>query len=162
MATVPLSKGKVALVDDEDYEWLMQRRWYYVSTRSGYASTRETNAQGRPITIYMHRLILNAAPDQQVDHINHDTLDNRRCNLRLATKTQNRQNQTKHRLYQGRATSSQYKGVSWCNFRKKWTASITKDRIRKWLGAFTDEIEAARAYDSAAREHFGEFAHTNF
>lgn len=145
MKEIPLTKGKVTLVDDADYAWLLQQRWRF---RSGYARSDKTS---------MHRLIMNAPRDMEVDHINGDTLDNRRKNLRLATVKQNRMNRSKHKI-----TSSQYKGVSWEKRSSKWRARIKLNRKFIYLGIFASEIDAANAYDKAAHIYHGEFARANF
>jgi hypothetical protein len=104
----------------------------------------------------MHRQIMQAPAGLDVDHINGDRLDNQRGNLRIATRQQNCWNTTKRK---GNYTSP-YKGVSWR--RGQWAAYITVSNRQRPLGKFADPIEAARAYDCAAREMFGEFAYLNF
>ena len=109
------------------------------------------------ITIYMHRLILDVDKKIYIDHVNRDGLDNRESNLRIATRSQNAMN-TNKRNY----GSSKYKGVGWSSERGKWRAVICKDGLRKHLGYFSVEEDAASAYDEAAIEWFGEFAAPNF
>ena len=92
-----------------------------------------------------------------VDHINGDRLDNRRFNLRLCTNQQNQMNKTKRV-----GSSSRFKGVYFQKTSRKWVAAIQKDRKLKHIGLFSDELDAARAYDAAAKEAFGEFAWLNF
>jgi len=104
----------------------------------------------------MHRLLLGTLPGLEPDHINGDGCDNRRCNLRFCTHSQNIMNKRK-RL----GCSSIYKGVSWRKARRKWAAYIRVDGRLKHLGYFGDESEAARAYDKEARKHFKEFAKPN-
>ena len=106
--------------------------------------------------IFMHRLIMNAPPGKVVDHFNANRQDNRRANLRLCSQAQNIRGRRKFR------GTSQFKGVSWNKRIRKWVASIFCDGKYIWLGHFGDEVEAARAYDKAARELFGEYARLNF
>jgi hypothetical protein len=106
----------------------------------------------------LHRLLLNAPPELQVDHINGDGLDNRRSNLRLATGSQNQGNSRKRRD----GVTSQYRGVSWNKRAGKWQALLRREGKLQYLGYFSDEEAAARAYDAAALEQWGSFARLNF
>jgi AP2 domain/HNH endonuclease len=103
----------------------------------------------------MHRMILEGYPF--VDHVNGNGLDNRKANLRQATA----QEQAWNRKKQGNC-SSKYKGVCWSKHARKWVVHIKIDYQQVYLGYFKDEVEAALAYDEAARKNFGEFARTNF
>lgn len=147
---IPLTKGQFALVDDADYDWLMQWKWCYAAV--GYAVSR---IQGR--VVYMHRLIAGSPQGMEIDHVDHDKLNNCRSNLRIATRAQNNGNRLKQPN-----TTSRYKGVAWYKAQGRWRAMIHRDDRPIFLGYFDDEIEAARAYDRAARELFGDFAKTNF
>jgi len=159
MITIKLTNDGVALIDEYDEELLRQYSWYWVDflgtgTKYAYAWSRISE---RPVA--MHRLILKLVPHdgKQVDHINGNGLDNRRCNLRLCTTQENHRNMTKQRgVY-----SSQYKGVSYREDRKKWQAYIIVDNKKRSLGTFAEEREAAKAYDEAANSLFGEFAYLN-
>lgn len=154
---IPLSRGLYTLVDDEDYEWLSQWKWYASGVEWIYASRSKRG--GSPWTIHMHRLVLgivDAPSSVFVDHIDGNTLDNRRTNLRI---TDNKGNQGNRKISGG---TSRYRGVSWNKQHGKWGARICRNRKVHWLGSFTEESEAARAYDIAAVEHFGEFARLNF
>lgn len=150
MKYIPLTKGKSALVDDEDYEYLNQWKWSYAN--EGYA-VRSTRVQGKQYTRYMHREL--SGCEGRTDHKNQDKLDNRRENLRPATSSQNRVNRPSLNH------TSSYKGVS----KKKndrWQAYIGKDNKILWLGTFDSEIHAAMAYDLWAKELHGEYAYLNF
>lgn len=108
-------------------------------------------------TSYIHRFILEIPSEFQCDHINGDGLDNRRCNLRIVTNTQNKMNQ--HKI---QAHSSSFKGVCWDKSRNKWTVSIKFNDKQIHLGRYINEIDAAKTYDEAAKRLFGEYARPNF
>lgn len=155
---IPLTQGYVALVDDADYEWLSQWKWHVAKNKSHatpYAHRAIVGTHGKKLL--MARAILDAPAGLCVDHINGNTLDNRRCNLRLATVSQNTAN--RHAV---RPSSSPFTGVSWNKQRSMWKAQIEHMGKGQYLGLFADEEDAARAYDAAARLHFGEFAKLNF
>jgi len=106
----------------------------------------------------MHRIIINAPEDMFVDHINHNGLDNRKANLRLATPADN----ARYARYPKINTSSKYRGVWYNKQRKKWRATIVVNRKRKHLGYFKDERQAAHAYDESAKKYYKDFAILNF
>jgi hypothetical protein len=157
MAEVLLAnKGLVALVDDDDLAIVEGIRWY--ATRNERAnSTWYAIAQG---SVYMHRLLMGFPKGLTVDHINGNGLDNRRANLRIATRSQNLANRGIQR--QRRPKSSRFKGVCWDRSRGLWTAYIVVAARQKSLGRFTSEADAAHAYDAAALDTWGEFARPNF
>jgi len=158
-ATIALTRGRIALVDAGDYEFLSQYKWTAVLIgRKGYKYwSAQTKIGGR--SVFMHRLIMAAPNDLQVDHKNQNTLDNQRSNLRLCTNSQNQAN----RPLSKRNTSG-YRGVVLDRSVVKniWRAQIRINRKRLHLGNFAASEDAARAYDEAARFHFGEFATLNF
>ena len=160
MHLVELTRGRFAIVDDVDVDLVRGYAWSVRSGASGtmYASSvlREADALNGPKTLTMHRLIMQPPNGWEVDHINGDGLDNRRCNLRICTRTQNARNV---RAQQG---SSSFKGVSWIRSAKKWRAGIRASGKKIYLGQFDAEEDAARAYDDAARTLHGEFAWLNF
>lgn len=144
--------GVKALVDDADYGYFSQWNWYVDS--KGYAK-RDTEVAGRRFSWKLHRMVA-AVPDGIiVNHINGNPLDNRRANLRTVTPRQNCLNRTARK---GR----KYKGVYKNAKAATYTARIISNGKHIYLGSFRDEIEAAKAYDAAAKEHHGEYAKLNF
>ncbi len=159
MAEIRLISGDVAFVDDEDLSMASQYRWSpsRVNGVTKYAMTSVRDANGKGRTVYMHRLIADAPKRVEVDHINCDGLDNRRANLRLASRSENACN-----VLKTAGRSSMYRGVSWYKALSKWEAYIMKGKKQKLIGRFESETEAALAYDANARELFGDFARLNF
>lgn len=148
MKEIELTKGYVAIVDDEDYERVNQYKWTLNKQKhTSYAKTRIDNK-----VIYMHRLIMNE-PNMKVDHIDCNGLNNQKDNLRLATNSQNSSNKSGL----NKNNTSGYRGVRWRKDRNKWSAEITYNKQKIALGHYTDIKEAARAYNAKARELFGEF-----
>ena len=156
MKEIKLTQGKVALVDDADYEWLSSWKWCANRSHRGWYATRDCY-DGPHTRVRMHRVIMDAQPGEQVDHINGNGLDNRRENLRICSHSENQHNAAKRR-----GCSSRYKGIYWHKGHGKWVARVWLTGSQHSLGLFTDEVEAARVYDDAAREKFGEFARLNF
>lgn len=150
MKEIRLTQGQVALVDDEDYEALARFKWQAIwnATAQTYYARRSSG----PGKVYMHRQVTDALVGEEVDHINHNGLDNRRGNLRRCSVAQNRRNARKRAR-----CSSQFKGVRWNKQAGKWQAMIMK----RHLGFFADETKAALAYNKAARQEFGEYALLN-
>ncbi len=155
--SIPLIHGGNTLVDEEDYEHINQWEWFQHS--AGYAArnpkTSEIRGQKRKL-VFIHRIVMNMKIGEITDHINGNTLDNRKCNLRICTASQNAQNKKPCLKF-----SSQYKGVSWNKKRKRWRVSIKKDGKAYELGRFKNEIDAAKAYNEAAKKLFGPFARLN-
>lgn len=146
--------GKFAIVDNEDFERLSQYKW--LLTHLGYAY-RSSFANGKQTQFWMHREILNAQKGFDVDHVNRDRVDNRKANIRIATRSQNKCN-----AVGCKDGSSQYKGVGWHKATKKWRATLMINYKGMYLGIYSTEVEAAKAYDKAAKKHHGEFARLNF
>jgi hypothetical protein len=151
MQLIPLTKGKFAIVDDEDYPALACQKW--TAHNGGYAYRMNADRSG----VLMHRLITNAPAGMDVDHINGDGFDNRRANLRVGTHAENMRNQ---RI--GKAGHPLFKGIHFEKQRQVWQAHITINYKHRYLGSFETAEQAAVAYDTAARELFGQFARTNF
>jgi len=157
---IPLTKGKYAIVDEKDYEYLMKWKWYALKSKNAfYAARRQKNSEkeegDKEKLIFMHRVILDAPKGMEVDHINGEGLDNQRSNIRLATHAQNMANRKPW-------GTSKYLGVYWEKHRSKWRAQIRKSGKGKKLGIFKEEEDAARAYDVAAKKYHKEFANLNF
>lgn len=153
MKKIPLTQEKFALVDDTDFDKVNQFKWYarQIKNRYWYALRRD----GENPTLGMHRFIISCPDGFDVDHRDGNGLNNRRRNLRVCTRSQNTQNIQKSYGY------SKYKGVSYHIRIKKWIATLGLGYKMLHLGYHDREIDAGKAYDNAAKEHFGEFAHTN-
>ena len=159
MKQIKLTQGKVALVDDSDYEELSKYKWYASRYKNiWYAERMGKLVSGKKCVIRMHRQILNLTykDNKYVDHRNHNGLDNQKNNLRVCSQAQN----CYSKRHQNSKTSV-FKGVSLCNKKRRWRASITYKNKHKFLGYFDIEIDAAKAYNEAAKEYFGEFAYLN-
>ena len=154
---IPLTRGFVALVDAKDIPLVSGSLWLaHESSRGRIYAAR--NAPGRGI-IYLHRVI-GCAP--RLDHINGDTLDCRRVNLRPATVIENNRNSAAKHARRVSPMPSRFKGVSWEKRRHAWVAYIGEGGRHHYLGLHKDEEAAARAYDAAAIDRYGEFARLNF
>ena len=155
---IGLTDGKFAVVDEEDYYRLGNFGW---CARTSFGKTYAIRFVDMPkrgaVMISMHREIMNHPKGLLVDHRNRNTLDNRKENLRLATHSQNSFNRQKTKS----KTSSQYMGVSFDKRRGLWVVKINHNNKSIWLGRFNSEIDAAKAYDEAAKKYHGEFARLN-
>ena len=150
---IPLGKNRFAIVDSEDFWYVAEYKWSYTK---GYAFRRQKEE-----IIFLHNQIMKPSVGKVTDHINGNGLDNRRCNLRVCTQAQNCQNRRP-----GKNNKMGLKGVSWMKSIQKWRAYIWKGgaypRGRQiHLGFFDNKIDAAKAYNQAAVDLFGEFANLN-
>lgn len=150
MKEIELNHGKVAQVDDEDYERLNKHKWYAHEQCYTYYALRTRNKTN----ICMHREILSVPLGMEMDHRDMNGLNNQKYNLRICTKSQNQAN-----IKPRRGSSSKFKGVS--KTRRKWKAEIQIRGQRIYLGRFEIERDAALAYNDAAIRYFGEFARPN-
>ncbi len=154
---IPLTRGKFAIVDPDDYDRLNSHKWLYnpKTEFNGYAQ-RTKQVNGKSKTIAMHQAVCTAPAGMVIDHINRNGLDNRKANLRPATAMQNSWNR------RSRRGKNRFKGVTWEKQMKKWRVIVTRDGKQIQLGFFDDEIEAAKAHDKAAKKYHGQFAMLNF
>ena len=172
MKKIKLTQGKYALVDNEDFKKINKYKWYaaYQPTSRNYSAVRAkwSRTKKRNQTIYMHRIIINAPKYMSVDHIDHNSLDNQKNNLRICTTRDNNRN-----VVRRKDNKSGYKGV-WKKdeylpktnkdrkiSRKVWISKIGINGRQIPLGLFFSPIDAAKAYNKAAKKYFGEFAYLN-
>jgi len=158
---IPLSNGKYAIVDDEDYELVSKFKWHYLpSNRNGYAISHchlgMLNKKRITSTILLHRLIMRPPKGVNIDHISGNGLDCKRNNMRFCNQSENLRNSRPQKN-----TRSKYKGVSWHNKLGKWRAYINISAKQIHLGIYGSEIEAAHAYNAASIKYFGDFAYLN-
>ena len=155
MRDIKLTQGKVALVDDADYDWLNQWKW---CLHNKMYAVRNVYSDGKRRTIHMHRVILGITdPKIKGDHKDGNGLNNQRANLRTATSVQNQQNQKRKNT-----SASKYKGVIFQkNCKRKWCSHIRDNGKRIYLGLFHTQEEAAKAYNEAAIKYHVEFARLN-
>lgn len=152
MKEIDLLHGMFALVDDDDYEWLSQYKWYY----AGKYAIRTKKKNSKTKTFYMHREIMRCKKGEEVDHANGNRLDNQRKNLRLCNQSQNSSNRDAKI-----GCTSKYKGVYWNKKALKWYARVCFGRKCVYFGSFDDEKEAASAYNEHAFLYYGTFARLN-
>jgi len=144
-------------IDQEDETRVNQYCWYAAKKKADNTYyVVSTTAEH----ILLHRMLVNATGSVEVDHENGNGLDNRKENLRIATRLQNARNRRKTLIVGGRKATSQYKGVMWRG--GKWVATIWYDGKSRHLGVYDSEIDAAMAYDAASEKHHGRFGRKNF
>lgn len=171
MKEIKLTNGMAALVDDEDFEYINQFKWFAHKGGNTFYADRHQWIDGKDTTVKMHRVIIGLKPSDKlhVDHINHNGLDNRKENLRVCTFHNNIKNKQSVK-----GSTSKFKGVStetkkyfnktnqeWRMSSLKYKARICVDYKQIFLGSFSSEIDAAKAYNEAAEKYFGEFAYLN-
>lgn len=155
IAYVPLTKGYEAIIDAADVPLVEGRNWTAVEkTGAVYAYWQDCSGPKRR-TVYLHRVIMGEPAGLEVDHIDGDGLNNLRCNLRVATKSQNM-----HNAKRPSHNTSGVKGVSWCKRRGNWVARVTLHGKLVWSRHFAQKEDAASAYAEALQRHHGEFART--
>jgi len=152
---IPLTQGKYAIVDDADYPSLVGLPWYAVKRGCAFYAVRpDPQKRGRQIS--MHRQILNPPEELEIDHTDRNGLNNQRSNIRCASRADN-----SHNTGGTKKSTSRFKGVFWVERLKKWRVQIMSGGTKYSLGCFELEEDAARVYDEAARNLFGEFACLN-
>ena len=156
MKEIPLTRGHVALVDDEDYGRASAFRWYALTNSGVVYATRAYRDATKQKRMYLHHFVTGVDAATYIDHKNHNGLDCQKHNLRIAT---NQQNQDNSRKQVG--VSSQYKGVSWNKQKQRWKAAVWTTGKPIFLGWFKNEGDAARAYNEGAKTLFGEYSCAN-
>jgi hypothetical protein len=153
---LPLTQGKFAIIDRDMAETLARWNWHAKWSGFGWYAAHRVGPRGNSKIVGMHQVVLGTTDAPEVDHVNRNGLDNRRHNLRDATRMQNAWNTERTRSQSG------FRGVSWQAHAKMWRAEITMNRKRVYLGYFRSPEAAAHAFDDAARRLRGEFARCNF
>jgi hypothetical protein len=147
MKLIKLTQNKKTKIDNEDYHFFNEYKWYALYS-SGIKNYYVVNYNCRTRkTLYLHRLIMNCPTNKCIDHINRNTLDNRKCNLRICTRSENQINRK----------CGKNKGVSYHKKHKLWLARIKKDKKTYYLGWFKNKEDGIKVYKLKAKELFGEF-----
>lgn len=154
---IPVHGGHFAEIDDDDFGLVSRLKWHVMKGQNTiYAVTNVRREDGGYSTVPMHRMINKTPQGLHTDHIDGNGLNNRRANLRTATRTQNARNRAPNK-----GSVSAFKGVHWNKRKRRWIASIRVDKKSIFLGQHRDEASAAEAYACAALQYFGEFARTS-
>lgn len=159
MGHIPLTQGLSTLVDDDIFDELNSVKWYAKfnpHTKSYLARRNIAKVGGGQTGSEMSRFITKAPKGMVVDHINHDTLDNRKANLRVCTNQENCRNKQRHAK-----SSSRFKGVYLIKTTGKWGAKISRNYVQIYLGCYPTEERAAMVYNEVAKSFHGEFAFLN-
>lgn len=155
---IELTNGMKAIVDDEDYDYLLDYNWRALKNGKTYYAIFGKRVNGKYSNTWMHRMIMDAKNrEDEINHIDHNGLNNQKNNLRKTTH--------KKVMWQKNAADSKptkFKGISFHKPSKKWRARIFVDGKMKYLGYYKNEIEAAKGYDNEQKKHYGEFANLNF
>lgn len=159
MKKIKLTQGKFALVDDEDFEWLNQFKWFAAKSKGNYYAHRSVRLKKgeNQKTIRMHREIMNTPVGMETDHMDHDTLNNQKCNLKICTVLQNSKNKIIHKK---KKNGIKYKGVDKSSA-NSYGAHIYYNGKSLHLGSYRTEVDAALAYNKKAIELHGEFVYLN-
>ena len=156
---IKLTRGKYAIVDVDDFERLNKYKWHCTHYNYAKRAIYKKYKKGRKkVEIYMHKEVCPAPSGMVADHINRNSLDNRKANLRPATQKQNVWN----RKFIRKGGKTRYNGIRWDKNREKWQVRLTVNGRRESFGYYADEIEAAKAYDRVVEKYRGEFAVLNF
>jgi hypothetical protein len=157
MKEIQLTQGKVALVDDEDFEYLNQFRWFSNNMNGKfYVGRYITVSKYKQIRISMHRFIMKPEKGMVIDHLDRNPLNNQKNNLRICTQGENLRNK---KIYANNKCG--FKGVIWWERNSKWKAEIRHNKKKIYLGYYKNINDAARAYNAAALKYHGEFANLN-
>jgi hypothetical protein len=152
MKLIPLSQGKFAQIDDEDFSLVSQWNWHADKHRRTWYAATNLRLSSRKVKMYMHRLIMRTPEGMKVDHIDYDGTNNQKSNMRNCTNGQN---------LQGAHCKDNTKGTCWDKRNNKFMSSIWYDGKGHFLGYYDTVEDAALAYNNAALKHFGEFARLN-
>jgi hypothetical protein len=156
---IKLTRGKYAIVDVEDFERLNKYKWHCAHYDYAKRAISKKFGKGkRQVEVYMHKVVCPVPAGMIVDHINRNSLDNRKVNLRAATQKQNVWN----RKFIRKGGKTRYNGIRWDKNREKWQVRLVVNGRRESFGYYADEIEAAKAYDQVAKKYRGEYAFLNF